>query len=99
MGNPAPHIPSADNMGVEDADLHASSDEHAPRYEDNVCRLMMYVPEHISPGMSDQNTVWEHDVGDGRGQVAVPLMNASKAVTVLPGSAECSNRLQDFISD
>ena len=84
---------------TEDADLHASSDEYARRFSDDAGQWMLAVQEQMTLGLLDQDSVTVLDVGGGHGQIAVPLMNAHKTVTVLGSSPECAQRLHPFIQN
>lgn len=81
----------------EDADVHASSDEYAARFGDEVGRWMLNIQEQTVIKMLDPECGSVLDVGGGHGQIAIPLAQAERSVTVLGSSPVCAQRLHDYI--
>jgi len=90
---------SAVATNTEDADLHASSDEYARRFSDDAGQWMLSVQEQMTLSLLDHDAVTILDVGGGHGQIAVPLMNAHRNVTVLGSAPACAQRLDPFIQN
>jgi len=91
---------SASSTGVhtaEDADVHASSDEYAARFGDLVGQWKLAVQERVLISMLDEDSTSVLDVGGGHGQIAVPLSQAHRSVTVLGSSPVCAERLRPHI--
>lgn len=82
---------------LEDADLHASSEEYAHRFQGPVGRWMLEIQEAALESMLTPNISTVLDVGGGHGQIAIPLARHQKSVTVLGSSAACAQRLKPFI--
>jgi 2-polyprenyl-3-methyl-5-hydroxy-6-metoxy-1,4-benzoquinol methylase len=82
---------------VEDADVHASSDEYAARFGDAVGKWMLAVQERKLLRLLDDEITSVLDVGGGHGQVALPLCRAQRAVTVIGSSPECTAQLSQEI--
>ncbi len=81
----------------EDADVHASSDEYAARFGSATGRWMLAVQERILLRLLDQDITSVLDVGGGHGQIALPLSEARRAVTVLGSSPVCATQLKQEI--
>jgi ubiquinone/menaquinone biosynthesis C-methylase UbiE len=81
----------------EDADVHASSDEYAARFGDSIGQWMLSIQERTVVKMLDSECVSILDVGGGHGQIAIPLSQAERSVTVLGSSPVCAQRLHDYI--
>jgi ubiquinone/menaquinone biosynthesis C-methylase UbiE len=82
---------------AENADLHASSDEYAARFGDAVGQWMLQVQEQALFKLLDNGCATVLDVGGGHGQVAVPLAQHERSVTVIGSSHLCAQRLAPFI--
>ena len=82
---------------VEDADIHASSDEYAARFGDATGQWMLAVQEHKLLRLLDDDITSVLDVGGGHGQIALPLCKAQRAVTVLGSSPVCAAQLTQEI--
>lgn len=91
------HSQGAPVFGQEDADIHASSDAYAARFEGSVGAWMLSVQEQILLSLLDPECTSVLDVGGGHGQVAIPLAKAQRAVTVLGSSTVCAARLTEQI--
>jgi ubiquinone/menaquinone biosynthesis C-methylase UbiE len=91
------HIQGGPVVGREDADLHASSDAYAARFQGSVGAWMLAVQEQILHSLLDPECTSVLDVGGGHGQVAIPLAKAQRAVTVLGSSSACAARLTQQI--
>jgi 2-polyprenyl-3-methyl-5-hydroxy-6-metoxy-1,4-benzoquinol methylase len=83
----------------EDADVHASSDEYAARFGDAVGKWMLDVQEQAVLSLLDDESSSVLDIGGGHGQIAIPLANAQRAVTVLGSSPVCAQRLHHHIEN
>ncbi len=83
----------------ENADVHASSDEYAARFGDAVGRWMLEVQEQAVLGLLDDESRSVLDIGGGHGQIAIPLANTQRAVTVLGSAPVCAQRLHDYIDN
>lgn len=82
---------------VENADLHASSDEYAARFGGSVGQWMLEAQEAALFKLLDSDCATVLDVGGGHGQIAVPLASHEHSVTVVGSSHECSQRLTTYI--
>src|SRR5690349_4328256 len=84
---------------VEDSDVHASSDEYAARFRDEVGQWMLTIQEQAVVSLLDQQCMSVLDVGGGHGQIALPLSRAHRSVTVLGSSPVCAERLREQIDN
>jgi 2-polyprenyl-3-methyl-5-hydroxy-6-metoxy-1,4-benzoquinol methylase len=82
---------------MEDADVHASSDEYAARFGDAAGKWMLAVQERKLLRLLDEDITSALDVGGGHGQIALPLSRAQRAVTVLGSSPVCATQLRQEI--
>ncbi|MEY4668094.1 MAG: hypothetical protein RL518_793 [Pseudomonadota bacterium] len=82
---------------TEDADVHASSDEYAARFGDAVGTWMLQVQEQALFELLDDTCATVLDVGGGHGQIAIPLAQHERSVTVVGSSHLCAQRLAPFI--
>jgi 2-polyprenyl-3-methyl-5-hydroxy-6-metoxy-1,4-benzoquinol methylase len=82
---------------VEDADVHASSDEYAARFGHATGQWMLAVQERKLLRLLDEDITSVLDVGGGHGQIALPLSRAQRAVTVLGSSPVCATQLTQDI--
>lgn len=89
-------IPATSEL-TENADLHASSDEYAARFGDAVGQWMLHVQEDALFQLLDSACATVLDVGGGHGQVAIPLAQRERSVTVVGSSHLCAQRLAPFI--
>lgn len=87
----------APSGGDEFADIHSSSKEYADRFQSDSGQWMLRVQEEAVVAFLDKDTVTVLDVGGGHGQIAIPLMEAHRNVTVLGSSPVCSSRLDEHI--
>lgn len=83
----------------EDADVHASSDEYAARFGDATGQWMLSVQERAVVKLLDPECGSVLDVGGGHGQIAIPLSQAERSVTVLGSSPVCAQRLHNYIDN
>jgi 2-polyprenyl-3-methyl-5-hydroxy-6-metoxy-1,4-benzoquinol methylase len=81
----------------EDADVHASSDEYAARFGDAIGQWMLIAQEKALFSLVDHECTTVLDVGGGHGQIAIPLANTERSVTVLGSSPVCAARLSSQI--
>jgi ubiquinone/menaquinone biosynthesis C-methylase UbiE len=91
------HSSLSPHVTVEDADVHASSDEYAARFGDAIGQWMLAVQERKLLRLLDEDITSVLDVGGGHGQIALPLCRAHRAVTVLGSSAVCATQLTQEI--
>lgn len=92
--------PTPDNKPlapIEDADVHASSDEYAARFGDAVGQWMLARQERALLKLLDTQCTSVLDVGGGHGQIAIPLLHKEHSVTVVGSSAVCAQRLTPYI--
>lgn len=96
---PAAGYPADSGHGplVEDADVHASSNEYAGRFAGGVGRWMLQMQEAALLSMVSEHAECVLDIGGGHGQTARPLYQAGKSVTVLGSSPACASQLSDEI--
>lgn len=92
----AEHSPDAAGH-TEDADVHASSDEYAARFGDAVGAWMLDTQERALFELLDSECATVLDVGGGHGQIAIPLAQHERSVTVVGSSHVCAQRLAPFI--
>lgn len=84
---------------LENADVHASSDDYAARFKGRVGEWMLKVQEEALLSLLDTDTQTILDIGGGHGQTALPLSAAQKSVTVLGSAPVCGERLSSYISN
>jgi len=94
---PDPTDTTATSGHAEDADVHASSDEYAARFGDAVGQWMLQVQEQALFELLDTECATVLDVGGGHSQVAIPLAQHERSVTVVGSSHLCAHRLAPFI--
>jgi 2-polyprenyl-3-methyl-5-hydroxy-6-metoxy-1,4-benzoquinol methylase len=82
---------------VEDADVHASSDEYAGRFAGGVGHWMLQIQESALLSMVSAHGESVLDIGGGHGQTARPLYRAGKSVTVVGSSPVCAGQLTEEI--
>lgn len=83
---------------VENADLHSSSDEYARRFGGPIGTWMLQVQEDSLFGLLAPDLTTFLDIGGGHGQIALPLAEHQKSVTVMGSSPACAQRLQEWIN-
>lgn len=91
------HVRKTSTGPIEEADLHASSEEYANRFQGPLGSWMLDVQESAVESMLTSDITTVLDVGGGHGQIAVPLSRRQKSVTVLGSSAACAQRLKPFM--
>ena len=94
---PDPTDSTATSGHTENADVHASSDEYAARFGDAVGQWMLQVQEQALFELLDSECATVLDVGGGHGQIAIPLAQHERSVTVVGSSHLCAQRLAPFI--
>lgn len=82
---------------TEDADIHASSNEYAARFGDEVGQWMLQAQEQALFQLLDNECTTVLDVGGGHGQIAIPLAQHERSVTVVGSSHICAQRLAPYI--
>lgn len=85
--------------GSENADVHASSDEYARRFGGAVGDWMLHVQERALTRMLPSHVRTVLDIGGGHGQIALPLFNLGRSVTILGSSPVCAKRMQQQIEN
>jgi 2-polyprenyl-3-methyl-5-hydroxy-6-metoxy-1,4-benzoquinol methylase len=83
----------------EDADIHASSDEYAARFGGEVGTWLLSVQTKALTSLLDPEIQSILDVGGGHGQIALPLVDAHRSVTILGSSSVCATRLREQIDN
>ena len=84
---------------IEDADVHASSDEYAARFGGRVGTWMLQAQEDALFNLLDSECTTVLDVGGGHGQIAIPLASHEHSVTVLGSSPVCAQRLTPYLEN
>lgn len=82
---------------AENADIHASSEEYAARFGNAVGQWMLQAQEEALLRLLDTECATVLDVGGGHGQIAVPLSQHERSVTVVGSSPVCAQRLAPYI--
>jgi 2-polyprenyl-3-methyl-5-hydroxy-6-metoxy-1,4-benzoquinol methylase len=85
--------------GTENADVHASSDEYARRFGGSVGEWMLSVQEIALSHMLSTHVRTVLDIGGGHGQIALPLSNLGRSVTILGSSPVCAKRMRHQIEN
>jgi 2-polyprenyl-3-methyl-5-hydroxy-6-metoxy-1,4-benzoquinol methylase len=85
--------------GSENADVHASSDEYARRFGGAVGAWMLNVQESALTRMLPSHVRTVLDIGGGHGQIALPLSNLGRSVTILGSSPACAKRMRQHIEN
>jgi ubiquinone/menaquinone biosynthesis C-methylase UbiE len=84
----------------ENADVEASTDEYARRFEGSVGRWFLEVQARLTlaalAGLPESATVL--DVGGGHAQLVPPLLGAGYRVTVVGSDRSCGRRLEPWTS-
>lgn len=83
----------------ETADRHSSSEEYAQRFAGEIGEWMLSVQELGVFSLLPQNARTVLDIGGGHGQLARPLANRRRKVTVLGSSDICSYRIRDLVDE
>jgi len=86
-------------FGVENADVHASSDEYARRFTGGVGDWMLRTQESALTSMLPSHVRAVLDIGGGHGQIALPLSRLGRSVTILGSSPVCAKRMQNEIEN
>ena len=86
-------------LGVENADVHASSDEYARRFLGGVGDWMLKTQENALTSMLPSHVRTVLDIGGGHGQIALPLSRLGRSVTILGSSPVCAHRMRDEIEN
>ncbi len=84
---------------LENADIHASSDEYASRFGGEVGAWILSVQTKALESFLDPEIQSVLDVGGGHGQIALPLIEAHRSVTILGSSSLCAERLREQIDN
>jgi len=92
-------VDSPELFGVEDADVHASSDEYARRFMGGVGDWMLNTQESALTSMLPAHVRTVLDIGGGHGQIALPLSRLDRSVTILGSSPVCAKRMQNEIEN
>lgn len=82
---------------MEDADLHASSDEYARRFQGAVGEWLLEVQEEALAALVEPSLTSVLDIGGGHGQIAIPLLQRQHSVTILGSSPACAQRVQHLV--
>ena len=86
-------------FGVENADVHASSEEYARRFAGGVGEWMLRTQESALTSMLPAHVRTVLDIGGGHGQIALPLSRLDRSVTILGSSPVCAKRMQNEIEN
>jgi 2-polyprenyl-3-methyl-5-hydroxy-6-metoxy-1,4-benzoquinol methylase len=87
-----------DTAGREDADVHSSTPEYARRFGGPTGAWMLSVQRAILMEMLPTATTESVlDIGGGHGQIALPLYESGRGVTVLASSPDCASLLAEYI--
>lgn len=92
-------VDSPELFGVENADVHASSDEYARRFMGGVGDWMLNTQESALTSMLPAHVRTVLDIGGGHGQIALPLSRLDRSVTILGSSPVCAKRMQNEIEN
>jgi 2-polyprenyl-3-methyl-5-hydroxy-6-metoxy-1,4-benzoquinol methylase len=90
---------TSETLMHESADVHASSDDYAARFQGEIGEWMLKIQEEALLSLLDTDTQTVLDIGGGHGQTALPLSSAQKSVTVLGSAPVCGERLTSYISN